>query len=75
MKPNHALLLGGGSGIGKDWLLAPVRSRARRVNFQDFPGPLYGTFNAAVRAVVMRVNEAHDLGDSERPIAISSTSG
>ena len=67
MKPNHALLLGGAPGIGKDTILAPVRIAVGPWNFKDIsPDNLTEPFNPYVRAVIMRINEAHDLGDSER---------
>jgi hypothetical protein len=66
-KPNHALLLGGGQGIGKDTLLAPIKFAVGAWNFQEIsPTNLLEPFNPFVKAVVLRMNEAHDLGDSER---------
>jgi hypothetical protein len=67
VKPNHALLLGGAPGIGKDTILAPVRLAVGPWNFKDIsPDNLMNPFTPHVRAVIMRINEAHDLGDSER---------
>jgi Family of unknown function (DUF5906) len=66
-KPNHALVLGGGQGIGKDTLLAPIKYAVGPWNFQDIsPTNLLEPFNPFVKAVVLRMNEAHDLGESER---------
>jgi hypothetical protein len=66
-KPNHALLLGGGQGIGKDTLLAPIKAAVGAWNFKEIsPTNLLEPFNPFVKAVVLRMNEAHDLGDSER---------
>jgi hypothetical protein len=66
-KPNHALVLGGGQGIGKDTLLAPIKHAVGSWNFQDIsPTNLLESFNPFVKAVVLRINEAHDLGESER---------
>jgi hypothetical protein len=66
-KPNHALVLGGGQGIGKDMLLQPVKMAVGPWNFQEIsPTNLMETWNPFVKAVVLRMNEAHDLGDSER---------
>ena len=66
-KPNHALVLGGGQGIGKDTLLAPVKAAVGAWNFKEIsPTNLLEPFNPFVRAVVLRMNEAHDLGESER---------
>jgi Family of unknown function (DUF5906) len=66
-KPNHALVMGGKQGIGKDMLLAPVRTAVGTWNFQDIsPINLLEPFNPFVKAVVLRMNEAHDLGESDR---------
>jgi hypothetical protein len=66
-KPNHALVLGGGQGIGKDMLLQPVKVAVGPWNFQEIsPTNLMETWNPFVKAVVLRMNEAHDLGESER---------
>jgi hypothetical protein len=66
-KPNHTLVLGGAPGIGKDTILAPVRIGVGPWNFKDIiPGNLMEAFNPHVRAVILRVNEAHDLGESDR---------
>src|SRR6516165_2103001 len=66
-KPNHALVLGGGQGIGKDMLLQSVKMAVGPWNFQEIsPTNLMETWNPFVKAVVLRMNEAHDLGDSER---------
>ena len=64
-KINHALLLGGAPGIGKDTLLAPLRFAVGAGNFKDIsPDDLAAPFNPHVKAVVDRISEAHDLGDS-----------
>jgi hypothetical protein len=66
-KPNHTLVLGGAPGIGKDTILAPVRIGVGPWNFKDIiPGNLMEAFNPHVRAVILRVNEADDLGESDR---------
>jgi hypothetical protein len=66
-KINHALVLGGGQGIGKDTLLEPVKRAIGPWNFRDvIPANLMGRFNSFLKAVILRVNEAHDLGDAER---------
>jgi hypothetical protein len=65
-KPNHALVLGGGQGIGKDTLLAPIKYAVGPWNFQDIsPTNLLEPFNPFVNAVVLRMNEAHDLGETD----------
>ena len=64
-KPNHAIVLGGPPGIGKDTILAPVREAIGPWNFQDIaPDALVERFNPHVKAVILRISEAHDLGDS-----------
>jgi hypothetical protein len=66
-KINHALVLGGEPGIGKDSLLEPVKEAVGRWNFQDItPKDLLGRFNSFAKAVILRVNEAHDLGEFDR---------
>jgi hypothetical protein len=66
-KINHALVLGGLQGIGKDTLLEPVKHAVGPWNFKDvIPANLMGRFNSFAKAVIMRVNEARDLGDAER---------
>ncbi|HEY1864973.1 MAG TPA: hypothetical protein VGG77_15085 [Roseiarcus sp.] len=67
VKPNHAIVLGGAPGIGKDTILGPVRIAVGPWNFKDIsPSNLMEPFNPHVRAVILRMNEAHDLGESDR---------
>jgi hypothetical protein len=66
-KVNHALVLGGDQGIGKDTMLAPVKHAVGPWNFQEIsPTHLTGTFNGFVKAVILRINEGRDLGDLDR---------
>ncbi len=66
-KVNHALVLGGGMGIGKDTILEPVKAAIGPWNFQDeTPVRIMGRFNGFLKAVILRVNEARDLGESDR---------
>ena len=66
-KPNHALVLGGKQGIGKDMILQPVKMAVGPWNFREIsPTNLLETYNPFVKAVVVRMNEAHDLGEGER---------
>jgi hypothetical protein len=66
-KINHALVLGGAQGIGKDTLLEPVKSAVGPWNFIEVsPHHLMGRFNGFVKSVVLRVSEARDLGDVDR---------
>ena len=66
-KINHALVLGGEQGIGKDTLLEPVKRAIGPWNCQEVsPGQVMGRFNGFVKAVILRVSEARDLGDVNR---------
>ena len=66
-KINHALVLGGAQGIGKDTLLEPVKYAVGPWNFHEVsPKQIAGRFNGFLKSVVLRVNEARDLGDSNR---------
>jgi hypothetical protein len=66
-KINHVLFLGGAPGIGKDTLLEPVRQAIGPWNMQEIsPMTLAGTFNGYAKSVMLRISEAHDLGDTTR---------
>jgi hypothetical protein len=66
-KINHALVFGGQQGIGKDTLLEPVKDAVGRWNFQEVsPKHLLGRFNGFTKSVILRVNEARDLGEVNR---------
>jgi hypothetical protein len=66
-KINHALVLGGNQGIGKDTLLEPVKCAVGPWNFSEVsPQQMSGRFNGFLRSVILRVNEARDLGDTNR---------
>lgn len=66
-KINHALVLGGSQGIGKDTILEPVRRGVGPWNWADIdPKKLTNAFNPFVESVVLRINEARDLGDLDR---------
>jgi hypothetical protein len=66
-KINHALVLGGAQGIGKDTILEPVKQAIGPWNFVEVsPQQLLGRFNGFVKAVILRVSEARDLGDVDR---------
>lgn len=67
VKVNHALVLGGAQGVGKDTLLEPVKRAIGPWNWQEVtPGQMLGRFNGWAKAVIVRVNEARDLGDVDR---------
>ena len=66
-KINHALVLGGPQGIGKDTLLEPVKHAVGPWNFEEVsPVHLLGRFNGFVKSVILRVSEARDLGEINR---------
>jgi hypothetical protein len=66
-KINHALVLGGNQGIGKDSVLEPVKYGVGPWNFAEVsPQHLLGRFNGFVKSVILRVSEARDLGDIDR---------
>jgi hypothetical protein len=66
-KINHALVLGGNQGIGKDTLLEPVKYAVGPWNFSEVsPQHMLGRFNGFLKSVILRVNEARDLGEINR---------
>lgn len=66
-KVNHALVLGGDEGIGKDTILEPVKYAIGAWNFIEVSPPqLLGRFNGFVKSVILRMSEARDLGDVDR---------
>jgi Family of unknown function (DUF5906) len=66
-KINHALVVGGQQGIGKDTLLEPVKYAIGAWNFQEAsPAQVLGRFNGFLKAVILRISEAHDLGEFDR---------
>jgi hypothetical protein len=66
-KINHALLLGGDQGIGKDTLLEPIKHTVGPWNFEEVsPVQMLGRFNGFVKSVVLRISEGRDLGDVDR---------
>jgi len=66
-KINHALVLGGAQGIGKDTLLEPVKHAVGPWNCQEVsPTQILGRFNGFLKSVILRVNEARDLGEFDR---------
>jgi hypothetical protein len=66
-KINHALVLGGAQGIGKDTILVPVRAAVGIANFKDITAAnVFGNFNGYVKAVLLRISELHDLGEANR---------
>jgi len=66
-KINHALVLGGPQGIGKDTLLEPVKRAVGAWNFSEIsPQQMLGRFNGFAKSVIVRLSEARDLGDVDR---------
>jgi hypothetical protein len=66
-KINHALVLGGPQGIGKDTLLEPVKYAVGPWNFSEVsPQHMLGRFNSFIKSVILRINEARDLGEIDR---------
>jgi hypothetical protein len=66
-KINHALLLGGAQGIGKDTLLEPVKRAVGHWNFGEAsPSDMFASFNRFQRSVILRISEGRDLGDVDR---------
>jgi hypothetical protein len=66
-KINHALVLGGAQGIGKDTILEPVKAAICPWNFMDIsPSHLLGRFNGFVKSVILRISETRDLGEIDR---------
>lgn len=64
---NHALLLGGAQGIGKDTMLEPVKRAVGPWNCHEVsPQQVLGRFNGFLKSVILRVSEARDLGDVNR---------
>jgi hypothetical protein len=67
VKLNHALVLGGNQGIGKDTILEPVKRAVGAWNFKETtPSKIMGRFNPHLKAVVLRISEARDLGEFDR---------
>jgi hypothetical protein len=66
-KVNHALVLGGAVGIGKDTILEPVKHAVGPWNFADIsPKQALGRFNGFLKSVILRISEARDLGEFDR---------
>ena len=67
VKINHAIVLGGAQGIGKDTILEPVSRAVGLWNFKDItPSQILGRFNGFIKSVILRVSEARDMGEVDR---------
>jgi len=66
-KVNHAIVLGGGQGIGKNTLLWPVEEAVGRHNVAPIsPLNLHDTFDPWKESVLLVISEARNLGDHGR---------
>ena len=66
-KINHAVVLVGHQGIGKDTLLEPVKLAVGPWNFSEVsPQQVLGRFNGFLKSVILRVSEARDVGGYDR---------
>lgn len=66
-KINHALVIGGIQGTGKDFMLEPIRYGVGPSNVETVkPTELFDKFNDWVERTVLIINEARDLGDENR---------
>ncbi|WP_338832323.1 primase-helicase family protein [Bradyrhizobium sp. 27S5] len=66
-KINHALVLGGAQGVGKDTLLDPVTHAVGKWNCQEVsPQQVLGRFNGFLKSIILRISEARDLGEADR---------
>ena len=67
VKINHGLILGGAPGIGKDTMLEPLKHGVGPWNFKEISPPdIMASFNDFMRCTVLRISEAHDLGEVNR---------
>jgi hypothetical protein len=67
VKINHALLIGGPPGIGKDTLIEPLKYAVGHWNFNEVsPQQVCGRFNGHIKSVILRINEIRDLGEGSR---------
>jgi hypothetical protein len=66
-KINHAVVMGGKQGIGKDSILEPVKQAVGPWNVHEVsPAAIQGRFNAFIKSVILRISEARDLGEIDR---------
>jgi hypothetical protein len=67
VKINHALFLGGLSGIGKDTIVEPAKRAVGTGNVIEIsPRQAMGRFNGFLKSVILRINEARDQGEYDR---------
>jgi hypothetical protein len=66
-KINHALVLGGAPGIGKDTILEPLKRAVGAWNFKEIsPLNISGANTDFMQSTVLRVSETRDLGETSR---------
>jgi hypothetical protein len=66
-KINHGVVMGGPPGVGKDTIIEPVKRAVGPWNVREVsPTAMLEPFNEYVKAVILRVSEARDLGESNR---------
>lgn len=66
-KINHALVLIGPQGVGKDTIIQGAIPAIGPWNVQEVsPNQLMARFNSFLKSTVLRVSEARDLGDADR---------
>jgi Family of unknown function (DUF5906) len=64
IKINHNMVRSGHPGVGKDTLLEPVVQAVGPWNCSEVsPEDLFGSFNGYLKAVLLRVSEARDMGE------------
>lgn len=68
VKINHALVLGGAQGIGKDTIVAGLQHAVGISNYRTItPHQIINpNFNGEMKTVVLYISEIHDLGISDR---------
>ena len=66
-KVNHALVLQGPQGTGKDTIIEGAIPAVGSWNVAEVsPDQLLGRFNGFLKPVILRMSEARDLGDTDR---------
>ena len=66
-KINHALVMTGSPGIGKDTMLAPLKHGVGAWNFKEAsPQNIVSRNNDFMQSTVLRISEARDLGEVNR---------
>ena len=68
IKINHALILGGDQGIGKDTICAGLERAVGISNYRTITPHqiIHPDFNGELKTVVLYISEAHDLGIGDR---------